>query len=169
MAHFLIRGKQAGVQNGLSDGIAPELFLLDDVSAHLAFKASTDPLINILSQYARYGINSQLSAFAYDPVQSLFAVGTSESQFGPGQVYVFGQKRVCVTFNTPRKSSIRRLQFCVDKLIALDGKNDICVFGLEAGKIIGSYAPPGHVTAIASDPSLDYCLIGLQNGGYEPD
>lgn len=30
MAHFL-RGKQAGVQGDLSDGIIPELFLLDDV------------------------------------------------------------------------------------------------------------------------------------------
>lgn len=31
MAHFL-RGKQAGVQNDLSQGIAAEFFLLDDVS-----------------------------------------------------------------------------------------------------------------------------------------
>jgi hypothetical protein len=33
--------------------------------------------------------------------------------------------------------------------------------------LIASYAPPGHVTALVSDPSLDYCLIGLQNGRYE--
>jgi len=30
MAHFL-RGKQAGVQNDLSYGIGPDLFMLDDV------------------------------------------------------------------------------------------------------------------------------------------
>jgi syntaxin-binding protein 5 len=51
----------------------------------------------------------------------------------------------------------------------LDSKNDISVFGLETGKLIASYAPPGHVMALVSDPCLDYCLIGLQNGGYELD
>ena len=33
--------------------------------------------------------------------------------------------------------------------------------------MIASYAPPGHVMALASDPCLDYCFIGLQNGRYE--
>ena len=121
----------------------------------------------MLMQFARYGINSQLSAFAYDPVQSLLAVGTRESQFGPGLVYIFGQKRVCVTLSPPRKSSIRTLQFCADKLIALDSKNDMCIFSLETGRMISSYAAPGHVTAIISDPSLDYCFIGLQSGRHE--
>ena len=31
MAHFL-RGKQAGIQNDLSAGLGPEVFILDDVS-----------------------------------------------------------------------------------------------------------------------------------------
>src|SRR5271163_4527472 len=122
--------------------------------------------ILMLMQFARYGINSQVSAFAYDPVQSLLAVGTSESQFGPGIIYVFGQKRVCHTFNPPRKSSVRQLQFCANRLLSLDSKNDVSVFSLETGKLIASYAPPGHVMALVSDPSLDYCLIGLQNGRY---
>jgi len=108
-----------------------------------------------------------VSAFAYDPVQSLLAVGTSESQFGPGIIYVFGQKRVCHTFNPPRKSSVRQLQFCANRLLSLDSKNDVSVFSLETGKLVASYAPPGHVMALVSDPSLDYCLIGLQNGRYE--
>lgn len=30
-----------------------------------------------------------------------------------------------------------------------------------------SYAPPGHITAMASDPSLDYAFLGLQNGRYD--
>jgi hypothetical protein len=33
MAHFL-RGKQAGVQGDLSNGVAPELFLIDDVRSN---------------------------------------------------------------------------------------------------------------------------------------
>jgi hypothetical protein len=27
-----------------------------------------------------------------------------------------------------------------------------------------SYAPPSHVSAVLTDPSLDYLFLGLQNG-----
>jgi len=40
MAHFL-RGKQAGIQNDLSDGLSPDLFVLDDVC--ISLPASADP------------------------------------------------------------------------------------------------------------------------------
>ncbi|KAK4942485.1 Lethal(2) giant larvae sro7 [Elasticomyces elasticus] len=143
MAH-LFRGKQAGIAHDLSIGISPEVFMLDE--------------------FARYGVNSQISALAYDPVQSLLAIGTNESQFGPGIVTVYGQKRVCVTFTPPRRSSIRTIQFCADKLVVLDSKNDISVFSLDSKHMLANYAPPGHVTAILTDPNLDYCLSGLQNG-----
>ena len=53
-----------------------------------------------------YGINSKVTQVAYDPVQSLIAVGTSESKFGPGQIYVFGQKRVEVVLPLPTRSGI---------------------------------------------------------------
>lgn len=46
----------------------------------------------------------------------------------------------------------------------MDSKNDLCVFSLVTRRMISSYAPPGHITAIASDPSLDYAFLGLQNG-----
>ncbi|SLM36526.1 WD40/YVTN repeat-like-containing domain [Lasallia pustulata] len=143
MAHFL-RGKQAGIQNDLSAGLAPELFAIDEV--------------------ARYGINSKISALAYDPVQSLLAVGTHDSPYGLSQISVFGQKRVNVTFTTTRKASIKSLQFCADKLISVDSKNDISVFSLETKRMNASYAPPGLITALATDPALDYALVGLQNG-----
>jgi hypothetical protein len=56
MASF-IRSKQAGIQNDLSAGLTPEHVAIDDID--------------------RYGINSQIGSIAYDPVQSLLAVGTS--------------------------------------------------------------------------------------------
>ncbi|OJJ39242.1 hypothetical protein ASPWEDRAFT_36989 [Aspergillus wentii DTO 134E9] len=143
MAQFL-RGKQAGIQKDLSEGLSPDLFALDDV--------------------ARCGINSQISAIAYDPVQSLLAVGTSDTQFGSGQIYVFGQRRVCVVFTLPRKASAKFLQFSADKLISVDSKNEICVYSLESKQMLVSYAPPSHVTALLTDPSLDYAFIGLQSG-----
>ncbi|KAK5267094.1 Lethal(2) giant larvae sro7 [Exophiala xenobiotica] len=143
MAH-LFRGKQAGIASDLSVGISSDVFMLDE--------------------FARYGVSSQISVLAYDPVQSLLAVGTNESQFGAGAVNVYGQKRVNVTFHPPRPSSIRAIQFCADKLVVLDSKNDVSVFSLDSKHMLANYSPPGHVTTILTDPSLDYCLSGLQNG-----
>ncbi|KAI9724957.1 MAG: hypothetical protein M1812_000233 [Candelaria pacifica] len=143
MAHFL-RGKQAGIQNDLSAGLDPELFCLDHI--------------------ARYGINSQIQAIAYDPVQSLLAVGTSESQNESGQIYVFGQKRVCVILLLPRKASVKVLQFCNDRILSVDSKNEVAIFSLALGRLLAAYSPPGFVTALVTDPTLDFALIGLQNG-----
>lgn len=109
-------------------------------------------------------MNSRISAVAYDPVQSLVAVGTSDTQFGSGQIYVFGQRRVSVVFEFPRKASARFLQFCADKLISVDSKSEICIYSLETHQRLASYAPPGQVTALVTDPSLDYAFIGLGNG-----
>ena len=101
---------------------------------------------------------------AYDPVQSLLAVGTKDTKFGSGQIYIFGQKRVFTTYKLPRKASVKALQFCADKLVCYDTKNDLSVYSLETTRILGSYAPPGLITALATDPTLDFALIGLQNG-----
>lgn len=91
-------------------------------------------------------------------------MGTKETKYGSGQIYVFGQKRVTVTLRLARKASVKTLQFRAEKLICVDAKNDISVFSLENTRIIASYAPPGLITAILTDPILDYALIGLQNG-----
>ena len=109
-------------------------------------------------------MNSQISTIAYDPIQSLIAVGTGDTQFGSGQIYVFGQRRVSVVFEFPRKASARFLQFCADKLVSIDSKNEICIFSLVTGRMVVSYTPPGQVTALLTDPCLDYAFIGMQNG-----
>ncbi|KAK3055784.1 Lethal(2) giant larvae sro7 [Extremus antarcticus] len=144
MAH-LLRGKQAGIQNDLSAGLDSSLFNIDDI--------------------ARFGINSQTSCLAYDPVQSLLAVGTKNSQFGPGQIYVFGRDRIQATLQLPaRGASVQELQFCADKLICLTSKHDICVYSLELKRLISSHSPPGVVTALCTDPMLDYAFLGMQTG-----
>ena len=147
MAQFL-RGKQAGIQKDLSTGLDPGLFSIDDI--------------------ARYGINSQISTLAYEPVQSLLAVGTNESQFGGGQIYVFGKDRVSLTLFPPRKSSIKTLQFCADKLVSVDSKNDFTVYSLITSRVETSYAPPSAISALVTDPALDFALLGLQNGASDP-
>ncbi|TVY26240.1 Lethal(2) giant larvae SRO77-like protein [Lachnellula hyalina] len=143
MAAFL-RGKQAGIQNDLSAGILPDAFAPDD--------------------QARFGINSQIGSLAYDPVQSLLAIGTNETTFGSGQIYVFGQQRVQATFTLPRRASVRTLQFVADRLVSLDTKNEVVIWDLLTQKKIASYAPPGVVAVLVTDPMLDWALIGLQSG-----
>ncbi|KFZ14763.1 hypothetical protein V501_03070 [Pseudogymnoascus sp. VKM F-4519 (FW-2642)] len=144
MAAF-IRSKQSGMQTDLSASILPGLFTIDDE--------------------ARYGINSQISTFAYDPVQSLLAVGTNESQYGSGQIYIFGRDRVQVTIKLSRRASVKELRFCADKLLSLDTKNELTVWDLiGGGKKICSYTAPGIVTCLATDPMLDWAFLGLQQG-----
>lgn len=144
MTH-LLRGKQAGIQNDLSAGLDASFFKIDDI--------------------ARFGVNSQVSCLAYDPVQSLLAVGTKKSQFGSGQIYIFGRNRIQVTLQLPtRGASVHTLQFCADKLVSLDTKHDISVFSLELKRLITSHSPPGAVTALCTDPMLDYAFLGMQTG-----
>ncbi|KAL5403625.1 hypothetical protein PMIN04_012784 [Paraphaeosphaeria minitans] len=143
MAH-LLRGKQAGVHSDLSTGLGADLFVLDHIK--------------------NFGINSQISQIAYDPVQKLLAVGTNESKFGLGQIYVFGQKRVEVVFPLPHRASVKILQFCAEKLLCVDSRNDLSVFSLASKKLLNAHSPPARITALHSDPALDYALLGTQNG-----
>ncbi|KFA48034.1 hypothetical protein S40293_02627 [Stachybotrys chartarum IBT 40293] len=143
MAHFL-RGRQAGIQNDLSASIRPELFTPDD--------------------QARYGINSQISCFTYDPVQSLLAIGTRESKFGPGKIYIFGQRRVQKVLEPPRPCSFKTLRFTANRLISFDTKNELGVWDLDTGARIAAQVFAGHVTTVVTDPMLDWAFVGLQNG-----
>ncbi|KAF4974481.1 hypothetical protein FZEAL_8619 [Fusarium zealandicum] len=143
MAAFL-RSKQAGMQNDLSASIRPELFMPDD--------------------QARYGINSQISCYAYDPVQSLLAIGTSESKFGPGKIYVFGQRRVHKIIAPPRNTSFHILQFSANRLVSIDAKNELGVWDLDTGERVAAMVVAGQVVSMVTDPMLDWAFLGLHNG-----
>ncbi|PHH77475.1 hypothetical protein CDD83_4118 [Cordyceps sp. RAO-2017] len=143
MASFL-RSKQAGIQNDLSGSIRPELFMPDDQS--------------------RYGINSQVSCFAYDPVQSLLAIGTKESKFGPGKIYLFGQGRVHKVLQPPRPTSFQSLQFSANRLVSLDTKNELGLWDIDTAERLAAQVIAGHVVALVTDPMLDWAFLGLQNG-----
>ncbi|KAL2023730.1 hypothetical protein VTK56DRAFT_1444 [Thermocarpiscus australiensis] len=152
MASFL-RARQAGIQSDLSAGIPPGSFAPEEQS--------------------RYGINSQISCLAYDPVQSLLAVGTTESKYGPGKIYVFGHRRVCRTFTPPASSnratttattSIRQLRFVApNRLVSLDAHNELAVWDLESGAQLAK-STYGRVACLVTDPGLDWVLIGVQSG-----
>jgi syntaxin-binding protein 5 len=46
----------------------------------------------------------------------------------------------------------------------MDSKNDFSVFSLETKAQLTGYSPPGLVTAMHSDPMLDYVMLGTQTG-----
>ncbi|KAK6838004.1 hypothetical protein PG987_006285 [Apiospora arundinis] len=143
MAGFL-RGKQSGMSNDLSPKVTADLFAPDDRT--------------------RYGINSQISCIAYEPVQSLIAVGTRESKFGPGRIEVFGQTRVHKFLVPPRPCSFADVQFCANRLISLDTKNEIIIWDLDHGKRVAGFHCPGVVSCMVTDPMLDWCLLATQSG-----
>ncbi|KUI72337.1 hypothetical protein VM1G_07995 [Cytospora mali] len=143
MASFL-RGKQAGMQKDLSTTILPDLFAPDE--------------------QARYGINSQIGCLAYDPVQSLLAVGTNESKFGKGQIYVFGRNRIQKYFQPSRSSSLRSIQFCANRLISLDNRGELTIWDLDTAKRIAGGPTGTGVVAMVTDPMLDWGLMGQTTG-----
>ncbi|KAI5842507.1 lethal giant larvae like, C-terminal-domain-containing protein [Morchella snyderi] len=141
-----LRSKQAGIQRDFTGGLAAsDLFVIDEV--------------------AKYGIRSTISALAYDPIQSLFAVGTNETTTSPGEIHVFGQKRVHVTFTLQRKSSVKFLKLCDSKIVVVDNRSELSVYDMRDPGAEGvKYSPPGAVTSILADPSLDWVFLGLENG-----
>lgn len=59
---------------------------------------------------------------------------------------------------------MKTLQFVADRLVSLDTKNEVIIWDLLTQKKIASYAPPGVVAVLVTDPMLDWALIGLQSG-----
>ncbi len=49
-------------------------------------------------------------------------------------------------------------------MLCLDSKNDFHVYSLLTKTLIIGFSPPGIVTALVSDPTLDYVFLGMQNG-----
>ncbi len=75
-----------------------------------------------------------------------------------------GQSRVNKLFIPPRSSSFSSLQFCANRLVSLDTKNELIVWDLDTGKRITGYHAPGLVVSMVTDPVLDWCFLGLQTG-----
>ncbi|KAL1884171.1 hypothetical protein VTK73DRAFT_6840 [Phialemonium thermophilum] len=143
MASFL-RAKQAGIQNDLSAGILPGSFSPEEQT--------------------RYGINSQISCLAYDPVQSLLAVGTNESRYGPGKIYIFGQGRVQKFIEPRGGTSLRQLHFVADRLVSLDGKSEVAVWNLNTAERMAGFVASGTVACLLTDPMLDWAFLGMTSG-----
>lgn len=97
---------------------------------------------------------------AYDPVQSLLAICTKENT-----IHVYGQQTVEVVFEFKTSSTIDHLRFVKGiYLVCVQSLGGITVLSLHNKTILSNYTCPGTVTAVASDPSLDWLAVGLNNG-----
>lgn len=104
------------------------------------------------------------SCLTYEPVQSLLAVGTNETKFGPGKIYVFGQNRVQKFIQPSRPDSIRQLQFVANRLVSLDSKGELTVWDLDTAERVAGFVAGGAVTCLLTDPMLDWAFLGMASG-----
>ncbi|KAJ8101093.1 lethal giant larvae like, C-terminal-domain-containing protein [Lipomyces tetrasporus] len=124
----------------LSSGLTPQVFGLEDIG--------------------RFGILGGISVLAFDPIQSLLAAGTDT-----GRVYVFGQPGVEVEFDLcPGKPIIHMRIVKSIYLVTVDANNAVTVLSLDTKDVLSVFTPNCPITAIESDPSLDWLFLGLENG-----
>lgn len=124
----------------LSDGLSSRNFKLDNLQ--------------------KYGISGSIMGMAFDPVQSLMAISTDQ-----GEIHIYGRERVEVVLHTNSILPIVTLKFVKSTyLVAIDTQNTLLVFSLVSKQLLHSYTAPGIISAIETDYSLDYVLIGLSSG-----
>ncbi|KAK9365952.1 lethal giant larvae like, C-terminal-domain-containing protein [Lipomyces kononenkoae] len=113
-----------------------------------------------LEDIARFGIHGGISVLAFDPVQSLLAAGTDT-----GRVYVFGQPGVEVEFDLCPGKPILHLRIVKSiYLVSVDGNNAVTVLSLDTKDVLSVFTPNSPITAMESDPALDWLFLGLENG-----
>lgn len=103
---------------------------------------------------------NSIVAVAYDPVQSLLAVSTTSND-----VRVYGQVNVEVVFEFNIKNPITFLKFVKGVyLVCGSAGSGLTILSLHSRKVLGTALFPGSVTAMETDPSLDWLIMGLSNG-----
>ncbi|KAF3922748.1 hypothetical protein ABW21_db0208045 [Orbilia brochopaga] len=138
MSTFFRPGRAGSFDVNLSGVISADDLLLDDV--------------------ARYGFPGPLAGLAYDPIQSLLAIGTGS------QILVIGTGRVIARYNLINQSSAKFIRMYDSRLVVVDTKNELHLFDLATHREVTSWSPPGVVTAVLSDPASDFVFLGLSNG-----
>ncbi|KAH8553946.1 WD40-repeat-containing domain protein [Umbelopsis sp. PMI_123] len=114
----------------------------------------------ILKNVATYGTPGPVTTIAYDPVQSILAIGTKK-----GCVKIFG-KGISCTLCIEKPAPIKFLMFQSGhpKLAVVDSRNILTVFDLDTQRIFSTLAIRGYVTSIEMVPGADWLFLGLADG-----
>lgn len=140
---------------------------LSSVSNHIKSSGNVDLLPELhakelnIQNVIQYGLKENaIIAVAFDPVQSLLAVSTTNNE-----VRVMGQSTVEVVFEFNSPKPIVQLKFIKGiYLVAILETSNITVLSLHSKQILSNYLPPGSVSSVELDPSLDWLIVGLTNG-----
>ncbi|GAA6012247.1 hypothetical protein JCM8202_003257 [Rhodotorula sphaerocarpa] len=138
-----------------------------DAVSHLDPTAAfRDPAAWQYAHLATLGLGMELTQIAYDPVQSILAVGTQQ-----GRIYVLGKPGVQLAWDTGYPSKIRHLAFRPGSgfLCAIDAKDTLYVYDLQRidqGRPHrdSSLSLRANVTCIETSAAHSFLFIGGKDG-----
>ncbi|KAI7980311.1 Syntaxin-binding protein 5 [Camellia lanceoleosa] len=108
-----------------------------------------------------YGIPSTASVLAFDPIQSLLAIGTLD-----GRIKVIGGDNIEALLISPKHLPYKYLEFLQNKglLVSISNDNDIQVWNLESRCIAGSLQWEYNITAFSVIYASHFMYIGDEYG-----
>ncbi|KAK9811618.1 hypothetical protein WJX72_007037 [[Myrmecia] bisecta] len=140
--HKVHRGKGAG----LADDVLAEADLFPQFLGHAGFPEATDSL-------------------AYEPVQRLLAIGTSD-----GRVKVIGREGVECTFrHSSSQTATKHIQFLRGKgaILRITQEGDAQLWGVAEESVLDSIPCVDAVMAVAVMHNDPYVLLGCQSGDIQ--
>ncbi|XP_065869531.1 uncharacterized protein [Euphorbia lathyris] len=108
-----------------------------------------------------YGIPSSASILAFDPIQSLLAVGTMD-----GRIKVIGGDNVEGLIVSPKQLSFKNLEFLINQgfLVSITSENEIQVWDLEQRQLTSVLRWESNITAFSVICGSSYMYVGDEFG-----
>ncbi|PSS34691.1 Syntaxin-binding protein 5-like [Actinidia chinensis var. chinensis] len=108
-----------------------------------------------------YGIPSTASVLAFDPIQSLLAIGTLD-----GRIKVIGGDNIEALLISPKQFPFKYLEFLQNQglLVSISNDNDIQVWNLESRCIASSLQWESNITAFSVIYASHFMYIGDEYG-----
>lgn len=114
-----------------------------------------------LRVYVHYGVPSTASILAFDPIQSLLAIGTLD-----GRIKVIGGDGIEGLFMSPRQLPIKHLEFLRNQgiLVSISNDNYIQVWNLERRSLASCLQWQSNITAFSVITGSNFIYIGDDHG-----
>ncbi|XP_010552925.1 PREDICTED: uncharacterized protein LOC104823185 [Tarenaya hassleriana] len=108
-----------------------------------------------------YGIPSTASVLAFDPVQSLLAIGTLD-----GRIKVIGGDNIEAILASPKQLPFKNLEFIQNQgfLVSVSNENEIQVWDLDLRQTASSLQWESNITAFSILHGTGYMFIGDEYG-----